>query len=151
MSLAGKPDARSALEGEPQMFRSLRTTILLSASIVLTGALGFGQFENRPDYAPQAVNALVDQVHNDLNRAYSVWHLRNGDRDRLNNAEKQLREFAQKWDRHNFDKGELDEAIGAIQHVLDNNRLEGHDRDAISDDVNRLRNMREAYDRHEIR
>jgi len=35
--------------------------------------------------------------------------------------------------------------------VLDNNRLEGHDREAIDDDVNRLRNMREAYDRHEIR
>ena len=133
------------------MFRSLRTTFLISASVLLTGAFAFGQFENRPEYAPQAVNALVDQVHNDLNRAYTVWHLRNGDRDRLNNAEKQLREFAQKWDRHNFDKGELADAIGAIQHVLDNNRLEGHDRDAISDDVSRLRNMREAYDRHEIR
>jgi len=133
------------------MHRRLCTTILVSASVVLAGSLAFGQFENRPEYSPHAVNALVDQVHNDLNRAYDSWHLRNGDRDRLNNAEKQLREFAQKWDNHRFDKGELDDAIGAIQHVLDNNRLEGHDREAIDDDVNRLRNMREAYDRHEIR
>ena len=133
------------------MYRQLRTMILASACAFSTGALAFGQFENRPEYAPQSVNALVDQVHNDLNRAYTVWHLRNGDRDRLNNAEKQLREFAQKWDNHHFDRGELDDAIGAIQHVLDNNRLEGHDRDAIGDDVNRLRNMREAYDHHEVR
>jgi hypothetical protein len=133
------------------MFRSLRTTLLISASVLWAGSLAFGQFENRPEYSPHAVDALVDQVHNDLNHAYDAWHLKNGDRDRLNNAEKQLREFAQKWDNHRFDKGELDDAIGAIQHVLDNNRLEGRDRDAISDDVNRLRNMREAYDRHEIR
>ncbi len=133
------------------MLHSLCTTILVSASVVLTSSLAFGQFENRPEYSPHAVDALVDQVHNDLDRAYSVWHLKNGDRDRLNDAEKKLREFASKWDNHRFDKGELDDSIGSIQHVLDNNRLEGHDRDAISDDVNRLRNMREAYDRHEIR
>jgi len=133
------------------MYRRLCTTILASVSIVLTSSVAFGQFENRPEYSAHAVDALVDQVHNDLNRAYSVWHLKNGDRDRLNDAEKKLREFAQKWDNHHFDKGELDDSIGSIQHVLDNNRLEGHDRDAISDDVNRLRNMREAYDRREIR
>jgi hypothetical protein len=159
MSLYGKPDAPSNPPGrrksarckEKIMLHQLRTTILVSASVLLTGSFAFGQFERRSEYEPQAVNALVDQVHNDLNRAYSAWHLRYGDRDRLNNAERQLREFAQKWDNRRFDKGELDDAIGAIQHVLDNNRLEGHDRDAISDDVNRLRNMREAYDRHEIR
>lgn len=133
------------------MYRRLCTTILVSASVLSMGSLAFAQFENPPEYSPHAVDALVDQVHSDLNHAYGVWHLKNGDRDRLNNAEKQLREFAQKWDNHHFDKGDLDDAIGAIQHVLNDNRLEGRDRDAISDDVNRLRNMREAYDRHEIR
>jgi hypothetical protein len=34
--------------------------------------------------------------------------------------------------------------------VLDNNRLPPRDRDALSDDVGRLRRMREAYDHHEI-
>jgi hypothetical protein len=70
--------------------------------------------------------------------------------DRLNNVEKQLREFAQKWSKAKFDKGELDDAIGAIQHVLDNNRLPAENRDALSDDVTQLRRKREAYDRHEI-
>jgi hypothetical protein len=130
----------------------LSTAVLASAAFFLAGlSLAYGQFENRPEYSPHAVDALVAQVHADLDHAYSIWHVKNGERDRLNDAEKKLREFAQKWENHNFDKGELDDAIGRIQQVLDNNRLEGHDRDAISDDVNRLRNMREAFDRHEIR
>jgi hypothetical protein len=34
--------------------------------------------------------------------------------------------------------------------VLDNNRLTGRERDALWSDVEQLRRMREAYDRHEI-
>ena len=104
--------------------------------------------ENR--YSPAEVSALIDSVHDDLNHAYGVWHFSDSDRDRLNHAEKELREFAQKWSKGKFDKGDLDDAIGAVQHVLDNNKLAGRERDALSDDVGRLRRMREAYDRHEI-
>jgi len=131
--------------------RQLRTFVMAAAFLGCGTWMAYGQFEQRPGYDPQAVSALVDQVHSDLTRAYSVWHLKNGDRDRLNEAEKKLREFAQKWQDGHFDKGELDDAIGSIQHVLNDNHLHGDDRAAIDNDVNRLRNMREAYDRHEIR
>jgi hypothetical protein len=104
--------------------------------------------ENR--YSPTSVDALVDRVHNDLNHAYDAFRFSNADRDRLNNAEKQLREFSRKWEQAHFDKGNLDSSIDAIQHVLDNNHLPPQDRDALSDDVTQLRRMREAYDRHEI-
>jgi len=120
------------------------------AFFAVSVSLAYGQFEKN-HYDPASVSGLVDQVHTDLNRAYSSWHLSGGDRDRLNHAEKQLREFAQKWSDHHFDKGQLDDSISSIQHVLDNNKLPGRERDAISDDVTQLRNMREAYDRHEIR
>jgi hypothetical protein len=63
---------------------------------------------------------------------------------------KQLREFAQKWSKGKFYKGELDDAIAAVQHVLDNNKLSGRETDVLSDDIGRLRPMREAYDHHEI-
>ena len=123
---------------------------ILGVSILSFGlSVAYGQFE-KPRYDPASVSALVDQVHTDLNRAYDSWHLSGGDRDRLNHAEKELREFAQKWSNRNFDKGELDDAISGIQHVLDSNRLSGPARDTISDDITQLRNMREAYDRHEI-
>lgn len=101
-------------------------------------------------YQPDSVSSLVDRVHSDLNQGYSRWHLSKGDRDRLNKAEKELREFAGDWHHGKFDKGDLDDSIAAVQHVLDNNHLEGAERDALASDVDQLRQMREAYDKHEI-
>lgn len=101
-------------------------------------------------YNAPGVRSLVDKVHLDLNHAYGAWHFTNKDRDRLNHAEKQLREFSRKWDNGKFDKGDLDDAISSVQHVLDNNHLPMFDRDALSNDVTQMRNMREAYNRHEI-
>jgi len=101
-------------------------------------------------YQPESVTTLVERVHTDLNQGYDDWHLSSGDRGRLNNAEKQLRSFARDWHHEKFDKGDLDQAIASIQHVLDNNHLSGPERDALWNDVEQLRHMREAYDRHEI-
>jgi hypothetical protein len=121
------------------------------ATAVLTAApLANAQFGPENRYSPSSVTALIDRVHGDLNAAYSAKRFSGAERDRLNNAEKQLREFSQKWTNAKFDKGELDDAIGAIQHVLDNNRMPVGTRDALSDDVAQLRQMREAYERHEI-
>lgn len=102
-------------------------------------------------YDSRYVSTLIDRVHTDLNHAYGAWHFSDADRDRLNGAQKKLREFAQKWDHGKFDKDELDDAISSIQHVLDNNKLPREDRDAISDDLSQLRAMREAHDRGELR
>ena len=52
---------------------------------------------------------------------------------------------------HYAAKDELDDAIASVLHVLDNNHLPDSDRDSLSSDINQLRRMREAYDRHEIR
>ncbi len=101
-------------------------------------------------YQPDSINALVDRVHADLDHGYDHWQLSHADRDRLNGAEKKLRGFARDWQHGKFDKGDLDESISAIQHVLDNNHLAGAERDDLSNDVGSLRQMREAYDRHEI-
>ena len=101
-------------------------------------------------YHPEQVTALVDRVHQDLNQGYDHWHLRDSDRNRLTHAEHQLRDFAKDWEHGKFDKGDLDDSVSAIQHVLDNNHLSGPERDALSMDVDQLRHMREAYDRHEI-
>ena len=125
---------------------------ILKLAIVPALALGLGMLaQAQPGrYDAPSVSALVDRVHVDLDNAYNAWHLKHSDRDRLNHAEKELRDFAQKWNRRKFDKGELDDAIAAIQHVLDNNHMNGRERDALSDDVSQLRGMREAYDRHEL-
>jgi len=125
------------------MLKTLRGLAVFSI-LIASGALAEAQ------YRPAEVTALVDKVHEDLNRGYAVWHLSGGDKDRLTHAEHQLRDFEKHWRDGKFDKGNLDDSISAIQHVLDNNHLNGHERDELFGDVERLRQMREAYDRHEI-
>src|ERR1700689_3011986 len=88
--------------------------ILLAAG----GSMAYAQFDGGPPYDAHSVTALVDRVHTDLDHAYGVWHFSNDDRDRLNHAEKELREFAQTWDKGKFEVGRLDDEIGSIQHVL---------------------------------
>jgi len=125
--------------------RILRTLAVPTAALLIFGAVAQAQYDWR------SVSALVDRVHADLNHAYEGRHFNSGDRKRLDNAEKQLRDFAKKWEHGRFDKGELDDAISSIQHVLDNNHMERRDREPLDADVNQLRSLREAYDRHEIR
>jgi len=120
------------------------------AILLVFGTLAQAQFSDEHRYDPDSVSALIDRVHVDLDHAYGAWHFSRGDRNRLNHAEKELRDFAEQWHRNRFDKGKLDDAISSIQHVLDNNHVPPRERDALSDDVAQLRNMREAYDRHEI-
>ena len=118
--------------------------------LVAFTATGQAQFGREGRYRPEAVSALIGRVHEDLDRGYAVWHLRGGDRARLTHAERQLRNFAEHWRHGRFDKGNLDGAIGSIQRVIDDNHLSGRERDALWRDVEELRRMREAYDRHEI-
>ena len=143
--------------------KNLLTGTLVSAAILSVSAFAQGQYPPPPgpgpqgqyaqnrQYAPDSVSALIDRVHGDLNGSYEGgWAFTHRDRDRLNHAEKELRDFSKKWYRGKFDKGELDDSIASIQHVVDNNHMPPRDRTALDVDVNQLRAMREAYDRHEL-
>ena len=101
-------------------------------------------------YRPDRVSALVEKVHVDLNRGYNQWNLSKADQKRLNRAGELLSEFSRDWYQAKFNRGALDAAIASVQHVLDKNHLYGRERDALWNDVERLRQMRLAYDRHEI-
>ena len=126
------------------------TIVFVAGMLLAYSPVVHAQFEGGARYDAHSVTALVDRVHMDLDHAYGVWHFSNDEREHLNRAEKELREFAQTWDKGKFDIGRLDNAIGSIQHVLDSNKLPESDRVALSDDVTQLRRMREAYKNHEI-
>lgn len=123
-------------------------TVITLATLAQPAQAQFGPPHGR--YRPEAVSALIDRVHEDLDRGYAVWHLKHGDRERLAHAERQLRDFSKHWEHGKFDQGNLDHAISAVQHVLNDNRLRGGERDALFNDVEELRRMREAYNRREI-
>lgn len=134
-----------------RLLRQILTVCLFTAALGIVGTPAHAQYgPPGGPYQPESVSALIERVHSDLSRGYDVWRLPGGDRERLDKAGKQLREFASQWRRGKFDKGDLDDAIGAVQHVVDKNRLAGPERDALWSDVEQLRQMREAYDRHEI-
>ncbi len=101
----------------------LNIATFVVTAFLAVAPLANAQFGPENRYSPSSVTMLIDRVHEDLNAAYTAKRFNGAERDRLNNAEKQLREFNQKWTNAKFDKGELDDAIGAIQHVLDNNRM----------------------------
>ncbi len=142
----------------------LITATLFATAFMTMGALAQAQYEPPPGnypppgarfgpngrYAPDAVSATIDKVRADLDRSYDGWRFNNHDRDRLNHAEKNLREFGEKWHHGRFDKGQLDDAIGSIQHVLDKNHMPPNDRASVDQDVNQLRELRDAYNRHEL-
>ena len=130
--------------------KKLFSALLAVFALAVLSEAARAQFRPQGRYRPDAVSALARRVHEDLDRGYRKWRLSNGDVDRLTRAEYQLREFAGRWRDGRFDKRKLDDSIAAVQHVIDNNRLRGPERDALWNDVEQLRRMREAYDRHEI-
>ncbi len=131
--------------------RSIITGLGLALAVALSSGVSWAQYgpEGGP-YHPEKIDALIDQIQVDLNHGYDVWKLKGDDRKRLNKAGEQLREFAKQWHHGKFDKGNLNDSINAIQKVLNDNHLSGPQRDALWQDVDQLRQMREAYDRHEI-
>ena len=133
------------------MWKPILSVSLLTFALLNLGGTAWAQYgPPGGPYQPDSVSGLVDRVHSDLNRGYERWHISHDDHERLNKAERKLRAFAEDWRHGKFDKGDLDESIGSIQHVLDNNHLSGPERDALFSDVSDLRQMRVAYDRHEI-
>ena len=131
--------------------KKLLGMLVMGVMFVMLAAIADAQF-GLPNgrYRPESVSALIERVHADLNRGYGVWHLRHGDRERLNHSERQLRDFALHWEHGRFDKSNLDHSIGDIQKVINDNHLSGRERDTLWNDVEELRRMREAYVRHEI-
>jgi predicted Zn-dependent protease len=138
------------LKGGGTMQRLL-SVAAMAAGLLLCGGWAQAQPGQRGTYTPDAVSGLIDRVHADLNQSYADgWKFTGGDRNRLNDAEKELREFSKKWDKGHFDKGELNDAISRIQRVVDQNHMPPVDRNQLDEDLGQLRRMREAFDRHEI-
>lgn len=88
---------------------------------------------------------LFDRVRGDLDRAESHFYGSGGDRRRFNKVREELGEFQGKWASGRFDRHELDDAIGALHRVVNDNRLDYRDRDVLQDDLFRLRDFRARY------
>jgi hypothetical protein len=91
-------------------------------------------------------HSMFDKVRADLQEARTDASLSDlGDQPRLDIARNEVGHLEQQWDRGRYDTEEFDRAFTALRMVLNDNRMAGHDRDALSADLSRLIEFRNEY------
>jgi hypothetical protein len=63
----------------------------------------------------------------------------------LTRTKQELNELQGKLASGRFDQRQLDDVIAAMSQVVRDNRLSGRDRDALNDDLNRMRDFRSRH------
>lgn len=102
----------------------------------------YGEFGRYPGDRYDRGGSIFDRVRADLDRAESKYYASGGDRRRFNKVREELSEFQGKWANGRYDRHELDDVIGSLQRVVNDNRLDYRDRDVLQDDLYRLRDFR---------
>jgi hypothetical protein len=86
--------------------------------------------------------AFYDRLQADLSRAEHDRYLRGDDFARFDRAHHEVAEFSAKWSRGIFDAREMDSAIASVQRVVDIPPLRRDDREALREDLRRMRAFR---------
>ena len=89
---------------------------------------------------------LFERVRTDLDRLEDKTFPISGDRARLVRTKQELNELQTKFNEGRYDAREMDEVMDAMNRVVSNNRLSDRDRDALQDDLARLREFRERHE-----
>jgi hypothetical protein len=74
-----------------------------------------------------------------------------GDRARLERTIAGLNQLQGKLSQGRYDERALDDVMRSLRAVVDENRMPPPDRDALSDDLNRLRDFRNRHDEYGAR
>jgi hypothetical protein len=134
--------------------RSLLASSLVGCGLMLFGCGGafaqnyppyggdpyYGQPGYGRVYAGENGMALFERVQDDLNRAaFGVY----GSRGHIDHARKEVGDVLRQLNRGRFDRGEMGEAIGAVDRVLDRDRLPERDRAMLWRDVAEMRRFRD--------
>ena len=119
----------------------LFSQFLLLGVLVVFGMGGVGRAQ---DNLYSNARGLVERTQNDMRNSRRANHDREKERERYANAEHSLSEFDKDLARNKFDKGKLDSAINDLKNVVENNTLDPHGRDILTQDLQDLRNLRQA-------
>jgi hypothetical protein len=118
------------------------SSVFLFAAGLFAQGYGYDRDDRRVRNDRAYGGSPVERALYDLNQVGSYGYRDRGDMRRINKAREELSEFQSKLARGRFDKGELDDAIGAIQHVVNSNRISGRDASMLQGDLYRLREFR---------
>ena len=128
--------------------RGFASVIGALVSLRLPAVSQYRDRDRRRDDDPQV---LVARVQDHLRRAERMTRARGRERDRYENARRHLSDFDQGLRRRRFDKGRLDTAIDDVKNVVERNPLSPDAKQDLSRDLAELRELRERFDRGELR
>jgi hypothetical protein len=97
---------------------------------------------DRERMAREYRGAFYDRLQADLSRAENARYLRGDEFARFSRAHREVAQFQEKWSRGVFDPHEMDDAIGAVQRVVDIPSLHREDHEALRDDLYAMRRFR---------
>lgn len=119
-------------------------TILISCAAFAMCAVAFAQggYWDHERLMREYRTAFYDKLQGDLDRAEHARYLTGGDFKRFDKARGEVARFSANWARGIFDPHEMDNAIGSVQRVADIPTLHRPDRDALFDNLARMRSFR---------
>lgn len=94
---------------------------------------------------------FFQRIREDLDHVRAETFPMGGDQFRLARTLQELDELQSKLAAGRYDERQVDDVIGAMQRVVQDNRMSGRDRDVLSDDLNRLRDFRARHDSYGAR
>jgi hypothetical protein len=103
---------------------------------------GREDYYRRDDWRPR----FFQHVREDLEHVRSVTFPIGADQYRLARTLQELDELQDKLARHYYDERELNDVIESLDRVLRDNRLSWGNRDALTEDLNRMREFREHHE-----
>jgi hypothetical protein len=121
--------------------------ILIGCGLLAMAAGAFAQDHDRGYWDHDRLireyrTAFYDRLQVDLDRAEHARYLTGEDVHRFDKARREVGEFSAKWSRGIFDPHEMDNAIASVQRVADIHGLHRDDRDALYQDLARMRSFR---------
>jgi hypothetical protein len=145
-----RPDPASHLTRRYTLKHILLTSIAGSSLLLFGLTAAAQQYPPPSGYFDRGQTAdraqFFEHVRADLDRAESTASSSTGDLNRIEGVREAMNFFQRKMDDGNYDPRALTDTIVSVQRVLDNNTLYVHARAALSDDLGRLRDMRDQLD-----
>jgi hypothetical protein len=116
--------------------------------VLAAGHVGFQDYrEDRGygDYFGQ-LRQLIDRTQADLRAAAELEHGNKKQHERYHDAQGHLSTLDRDLSRGKFGKSELNKSIDSIKSILDNNVLQASSREALQQDLEGLRMVREHHE-----
>jgi hypothetical protein len=131
--------------------RSMIQNATVAASVLVLAGVALAQgdwYQHRDErFRGEAWRAhMFAEIKEDVDHVQATAFAGRRDEYQLARAKQELDELQQDLGSHRYEEAKLDEVIGTLQRVANDNRLPARDRDILNDDLHRLRDYREHHE-----